>query len=71
MKLFTVEDAFKRTKVKPRTWRAWILQRKIKVVRIGRTVRIPESEIRRLIAEGTTPATPASTLYASTTHKWS
>jgi len=35
---------------------AWIGARRISVVRLGRAVRIPQSEIERLIEEGTTPA---------------
>jgi excisionase family DNA binding protein len=34
----------------------WIGKRKIGVVRLGRAVRIPQSEIDRLIEEGSTPA---------------
>lgn len=34
----------------------WIAERRIGVVRLGRSVRIPQSEIDRLIAEGSTPA---------------
>lgn len=35
---------------------AMIASQRIAVVRIGRSVRIPASEVRRLISEGTTPA---------------
>jgi excisionase family DNA binding protein len=34
----------------------WIAERRIGVVRLGRAVRIPLSEIERLMEEGTTPA---------------
>jgi excisionase family DNA binding protein len=34
----------------------WIGLRRIAVVRLGRAVRIPQSEIDRLMEEGTTPA---------------
>jgi excisionase family DNA binding protein len=41
----------------PATVRAWILRRKITVVRLGgRSIRIPKSELERLIKEGTVPA---------------
>jgi excisionase family DNA binding protein len=33
----------------------WIYSRRISVVRLGRAVRVPLSEIERLIEEGTTP----------------
>ena len=54
--LFKVDDAAFALCVSPKTLRDWILQQRIEVVRLGRAVRIPESEIDRLIAIGTTPA---------------
>lgn len=36
--------------------RRWVLERKIQVVKLGRLVRIPRSEVERLIDEGTVPA---------------
>ncbi len=39
------------------TIRAWILHRRIRAVRVGkRAIRIPLSEVERVIAEGTIPA---------------
>ena len=38
------------------TMRAWISQRRIGYVRLGRAVRIPESEVLRLLEEGFVPA---------------
>ena len=35
--------------------RRWILERKIRVVKLGRLVRIPRAEVHRLIDEGITP----------------
>ena len=35
--------------------RRWILERKITVVKVGRLVRIPSSELDRLLAEGLRP----------------
>lgn len=58
-KLFKISEATDLTGIKEPTWRAWILHRKISVVRLGRSVRIPEEEILRLIREGTTPALKA------------
>lgn len=40
--------------------RRWILERRINVIKIGRLVRIAESEVDRIIAEGTRPARRAS-----------
>jgi excisionase family DNA binding protein len=39
--------------------RRWTLLRKIKVVRLGRLVRIPRTEVHRLIDEGAIPARPS------------
>jgi excisionase family DNA binding protein len=39
--------------------RRWTMERKIKVVRLGRLVRIPRSEIQRLSDEGAIPARPS------------
>jgi excisionase family DNA binding protein len=45
--------------LKPVTIRQWIAKRKITAIKIGdRAVRIPESEVQRLIDRGTTPALP-------------
>jgi excisionase family DNA binding protein len=38
--------------------RRWILLRKIAFVKVGRLVRIPESELDRVISEGFRPAKP-------------
>jgi excisionase family DNA binding protein len=57
MKLYKVPEASEMTGLSPATWRAWILRRKVLVVRLGRSVRIPEDEILRLVREGTFPAT--------------
>ena len=55
--LLRVEEAAERLAVKESTVRAWLLRRRIGRVRIGRrAVRIPASEVARIIAEGTIPA---------------
>lgn len=38
--------------------RRWILERRINVIKIGRLVRIPQTEFDRIVAEGTRAATP-------------
>jgi excisionase family DNA binding protein len=55
-KLLNVNQVADSLGLKPSTIRAWIAQRRIAVARIGRSVRVPEDEIRRLIEEGTIPA---------------
>ncbi|MCB0384951.1 MAG: helix-turn-helix domain-containing protein [Bdellovibrionales bacterium] len=51
-KLLTVFDLENLTGRKVSTWRKAIAQRKIPVVRIGRSVRVPYEAVQRLIEEG-------------------
>jgi excisionase family DNA binding protein len=39
--------------------RRWILERKIATVKLGRLIRVPESEVDRLISAGLRPARAA------------
>jgi excisionase family DNA binding protein len=52
----TVKEAAEQWTVKEKTVRDWIYLRKITVIHVGRCVRISQSEIDRIIAEGTVPA---------------
>jgi excisionase family DNA binding protein len=55
--LLRVEEFAARLNIKPATARAWLLKRRIARVRIAsRAIRIPASEVERIIAEGTIPA---------------
>ena len=54
--LRTVDEAARDLNVSTHTVRAWIARRRIGSVRLGRAVRIPASEIARLIEQGTIPA---------------
>jgi excisionase family DNA binding protein len=54
--MLTVRQASERLGLRESTLRAWIAQRRIGVVRLGRCVRVSEAEVRRLIEEGTVPA---------------
>lgn len=56
-KLLTVEEAAAALSVKVATIRAWLLARRLAKVRVGRrAVRVPLTEVERIIAEGTIPA---------------
>ena len=55
-KLLTVPQAAEALTLRPKTLRAWIAARRIACVRLGSSIRIPESEIARLIGDGTIPA---------------
>jgi excisionase family DNA binding protein len=54
--LVTVSEAARSLGLAQVTLRAWIAQRRIGVVRLGRAVRIPLTEIDRLIERSTVPA---------------
>ena len=54
--MLTVRQAAERLGLRESTCRAWIAQRRIGIVRLGRAVRIPAEEVERLIANGTIPA---------------
>ncbi len=60
LKLLTIEQAAERLGMKPVTVRMWAATRKIARCKIGRAVRIPESEIERLIAASLIPTAPES-----------
>ncbi len=55
-KPLTVAQAAEELNLSAACIRAWILHRKLGVLRLGRAVRIPRSEIRRLLEEGAVPA---------------
>jgi excisionase family DNA binding protein len=53
--LLTVEEAAQQLALKASTIRAWLLMRRIGCVKLGRAVRIPRTEVERLIQEGAIP----------------
>jgi excisionase family DNA binding protein len=55
-KLLTVEETAALLRVRPSCIRRWIMERRIGIVRVGRLVRIPRSEVARIIEQGTQPA---------------
>jgi excisionase family DNA binding protein len=55
-KLLTVVQVAEALGLKQSTIRAWISRRRIGVVHLGRSIRVPVEEVHRLIAEGTMPA---------------
>ena len=52
----TVREAGEMLAMSPHTMRAWIADRRIGIVRLGRTVRVPISEVERLLETGSVPA---------------
>lgn len=55
-RLLKVPEAAEMLALSQKTVWQWIGQRRIGVVRLGRSVRVPQSEIERLMGEGSTPA---------------
>ena len=54
--LLTVKEAAARTGHKESTWRAWILLRKVPFHKMGRSIRIAEQDLARMIEESRVPA---------------
>ena len=52
----TVSQAAEELNLSRSTIRAWISQRRLGYVRLGRAVRIPTAEIARLVEQGSVPA---------------
>ena len=57
--LLTVPEFALALRIQPSCVRRWIGDRKIETVRIGRLVRIPSTEVSRIIREGTRTAAKA------------
>lgn len=53
--MMTVREVAEELGLAPVTIRTWMAQRKVQYVRLGRSVRIMASEIRRLVDSGTVP----------------
>ncbi len=51
----TVEQAAEELNLSPATIRAWIAQRRLGHVRLGRAVRVPAAEIQRVLEVGYVP----------------
>ena len=52
----TIAEAARELNLSAHTIRAWITQRRVSFVRLGRSIRIPEEEIARLLSRGKVPA---------------
>jgi excisionase family DNA binding protein len=55
-RLLTLRECSERSGLRETTWRAWILHRKVPFHKIGRSVRIAERDLERLIARTRVPA---------------
>ncbi len=54
----TVPEAARALGVSVHTIRAWIAQRRIGYLKLGRAVRIPQAEIDRILRDAAVPAAP-------------
>ena len=54
--LHDIKEAAGRLNVSPWTIRNWIASRKMACVHLGRLIRVPESELQRIVQNGTIPA---------------
>jgi excisionase family DNA binding protein len=52
-KLLAIPEAAERLRIRPRTVRRWLSLRQIEYAKAGKSVRISEIEIQRIISEGT------------------
>ncbi len=50
MELLTVRDIEKETKVSRHTWRTWIRENRLPVLRLGRTVRVARADLDKFLA---------------------
>ena len=57
-RMLTLAQAARLLGLQPVTLRAWAARRKIAVHRLGRAIRVPMSEVERLLEESFIPAKP-------------
>lgn len=56
MALLTVVELERDSKISRHTWRTWIRQGRLPVIRAGRSVRIDEADYRRFLSSNRVPA---------------
>ncbi len=59
-KLLTIRECSERTGHRESTYRAWVLKRKLPYYKVGRSVRIAEADLQRIIEQSRIPAREAS-----------
>jgi hypothetical protein len=55
-KLLALRECAERSGHRVCTWRAWILRRKVPYYKIGRSVRVAEADLERMIEQARVPA---------------
>jgi excisionase family DNA binding protein len=56
VKLLRLDECAERSEHKVSTWRAWVLRRKVPFYKLGRSIRIAESDLMRMIVSARVPA---------------
>jgi excisionase family DNA binding protein len=55
-KLLTLRECSERTGHRESTYRSWVLKRKVPFFKVGRSVRIAETDLERMIEQARIPA---------------
>jgi excisionase family DNA binding protein len=55
-KLLRLRECAERSGHQESTWRAWILRRKVPYYKVGRSIRVAEDDLERLIEQARIPA---------------
>jgi excisionase family DNA binding protein len=55
-KLLTLRECSERTGHRESTWRAWVLHRKVPYYKVGRSVRISETDLEKLVESARVPS---------------
>jgi excisionase family DNA binding protein len=59
----TIDEMAQQLRVRPRTVRRWVTLRQVEFVKAGRGIRIPQTEVHRIVQEGTVPRTGSPVPY--------
>ncbi len=55
-RLLTLRECSERTGHRESTWRSWVLRRRVPYYKVGRSVRIAEADLEKLIEQSRVPA---------------
>jgi excisionase family DNA binding protein len=55
-KLLTLRECSERTGHRESTWRSWVLHRRVPFYKVGRSVRISEADLDKIIDQARIPA---------------
>ena len=55
-KLLTLQECSERTGHQVSTWRSWVLNRKVPFYKMGRSVRVAETDLEKILEQARIPA---------------